>query len=86
MITDAENNAAKITALINAVAILFSQLPEEKKENALFLLRGLSDCDYKKINQQSLKSTIEDVTSTEQALTQGYKLIIESIDLYTPGN
>ncbi|EHA0048253.1 hypothetical protein JJR79_000836 [Salmonella enterica] len=31
MITDAENNAAKITALINAVAILFSQLPEEKK-------------------------------------------------------
>ncbi|ELM4219636.1 hypothetical protein RYG71_003854 [Salmonella enterica] len=86
MITDVENNSAKITALINAVAILFSQLPEEKKEHALFLLHGLSDYDYKKINQQNLESTIEDVTSIEQALTQGYKLIIESIDLYPPGN
>ncbi|EPC4838346.1 hypothetical protein Q1B87_003182 [Salmonella enterica] len=86
MITDAENNAAKITALINAVAILFSQLPEEKKENALFLLRGLSDCDYKTIDPEKPESAIEDVTSIEQALIQGYKLILESIDLCTPGN
>ncbi|HFZ8075982.1 TPA: hypothetical protein ACIO9I_000452 [Salmonella enterica subsp. enterica serovar Potsdam] len=48
MISGVENNAAKIVVLINAVSILFAQLPSDKQQQALKVLKGLADCDYAK--------------------------------------
>ncbi|EDJ2552934.1 hypothetical protein CE665_00695 [Salmonella enterica subsp. enterica serovar Poona] len=77
MITGSEYNAAQIATLMNTVAILISMLPAEKHEKVLFLLQGLADYDYEKITPDTPDAP---VTTIGQALSEGYKLIIESIE------
>ncbi|EHI8953352.1 hypothetical protein J9049_001852 [Salmonella enterica] len=80
MITESEYNAAQITTLMNTVAILISMLPAEKHEKVLFLLQGLADYDYEKITSDTPATP---ATTTGQALSEGYKRIIEYIKNYS---
>ncbi|ECT1022356.1 hypothetical protein DPO11_20285 [Salmonella enterica] len=84
MVTGSEYNAAHIATLINAVAILTSTLPAEKREKVLFLLQGLADYDYGKITSDTPVTSAAPVSTAGQALSEGYKLIIESIKNYSP--
>lgn len=81
MITGVENNAAKIVVLINTVSILFAQLPSDKQQQALKVLKGLADCDYAK-----LSNSIDEQRRMEygKSLSEGYKMIIDSLLLFAP--
>ncbi|ECD9466791.1 hypothetical protein FNH71_18760 [Salmonella enterica subsp. diarizonae] len=83
MVTDSEYNAAQIVTLMNTVAILTSMLPAEKREKALFLLQGLADYDYEKTTSDTPVTPATPIATTGQALSEGYKLIIESIKNYS---